>query len=221
MTPHPQQSAAATPAAVALIVRHPEGSIRVSAPTDLPLRELLPDLLELAGLPDHDGWGLGPVGGDAYPREPTLAELGVVDGALLALRELAGRGSADRESATTQRMIPSPRGPNDQPGGRPLSDRSARLLPLRLSIPARCLTVVGALARSDRGERHDDDDGEFGVLRPAEFTRPARLSPLARAREAWAHSDYRGRLEQAIAAPRLLRCVTIAVVSPKGGVFWS
>ena len=217
MTPQPQQSVAATAAAVTLIVRHPEGSIRVSTLTDVPLRELLPDLLELAALPDHDGWGLGPVGGDVYPREPTLAELGVVDGALLALRELAGRGSTDRESATTPRMIPSPRGPNEQPGGRPLSDRSARLLPLRLSIPARCLTVVGALARSDRGERHDDD-GESGVLRPAEFTRPARLSPLARAREAWAHSDYRGRLEQAIAAPRLLRCVTIAVVSPKGGV---
>jgi len=114
-------------------------------------------------------------------------------------------------------VLPSSRGPNEQPGGRPLSDRSARLLPLRLSIPARCLTVVGALARGDRGERHHDD-GEFGVLRPAEFTRPARLSPLARAREAWAHSDYRERLEQAIAAPRLLRCVTIAVVSPKGGV---
>ena len=37
-------------------------------------------------------------------------------------------------------------------------------------------------------------------------------------REAWAHSDYRQRLEQTIAAPRLQRCVTIAVVSPKGGV---
>ena len=93
--------------AVALIVRHPEGSIRVSTPTDVPLGELLPDLLELAGLPDHDGWALGPVGGDPYPPDRTLAELGVGDGALLALRELAGRGSADRESATTQRMIRS------------------------------------------------------------------------------------------------------------------
>ena len=37
-------------------------------------------------------------------------------------------------------------------------------------------------------------------------------------RAAWAHGDYRQRLEQAIAAPRLQRCVTIAIVSPKGGV---
>ena len=43
--------------------------------------------------------------GIPYPPEPTLAELGVGDGALLALRELAGGGSAGRESATTQRMI--------------------------------------------------------------------------------------------------------------------
>ena len=67
--------------------------------------------------------------GDPYPPDRTLAELGVGDGALLALRELAGRGSADRDSATTQRMIPSARGTDEQPGGRPLSDRTARLLP--------------------------------------------------------------------------------------------
>src|SRR3974390_2543402 len=46
MTPQPPESTAATAPAVALIVRHPEGSIRVSTPTDVPLRELLPDLLE-------------------------------------------------------------------------------------------------------------------------------------------------------------------------------
>ena len=37
-------------------------------------------------------------------------------------------------------------------------------------------------------------------------------------RKAWAHGDYRQRLDEAIAAPRLQRCVTIAIVSPKGGV---
>ena len=202
--------------AVALIVRHPEGSIRVSTPTDVPLRELLPDLLELAGLPDHDRWALGPVGGDPYPPNQTLAELGVDDRALLALRELPGHGSADRDSATTQRMIRPRLGPNEQAGGRPLSDRNARILPVRLSCPARCLTVLAALAR--RGHVEQRCDRGSGTLGPAEFTRAARLSPLARACEAWTHSDYGERLEQTIAAPRLLRCVTIAVVSPKGGV---
>ena len=205
------------PAASAITVRHPEGSIRVSAPTDVPLGELMLDLLELAGLPDHDGWALGPLNGDPYPPHRTLSQLDVDDGALLALHELPGDGSAGGESATTQRMIARPPlGPTAGAGGRPLSDRSARILPVRLSIPARCLTVLGALARGGRGEPHCDRGS--GVLGPAGFTRPARLSSASRVRKAWAHSDYRQRLEETIAAPRLQRCVTIAVVSPKGGV---
>ena len=206
------------PAASAITVRHPEGSIRVSAPTDVPLGELLLDLLELAGLPDHDRWALGPLNGDPYPPHRTLAQLDVGDGALLALHELPGDGSGGGgESATTEQMIARPPlGPTAGAGGRPLSDCSARILPVRVSIPVRCVTVLGALARGDRGEQHCDR--EAGVLGPAGFTRPARLSPLSRIRAAWAHSDYRQRLEQTIAAPRLQRCVIIAIVSPKGGV---
>ena len=124
---------------------------------------------------------------------------------------------AGRESAPTRRPGEWPTlGSTEGAGGRPLSDRSARILPVRLSIPARCLSVLGALARGDRGDQHPS--GESRILGPAGFTRPPRLSPVARVREAWAHSDYRQRLEEAIAAPRLQRCVTIAVVSPKGGV---
>ena len=37
-------------------------------------------------------------------------------------------------------------------------------------------------------------------------------------RDAWAYTEDRRRLERMIVSPRLLRCVTIAVVSPKGGV---
>ena len=205
------------PPASAITVHHPEGSIRVSTPTDVPLGELLPDLAQLAGLPDHGGWTLGPLDGDPYRPDRTLAELGVDDGTLLALRELDGRESADGGSAPTKRTIAwPPDAPTQSAGGRPLSDRSARLLPVRLSIPARCLIVIGALARRDRVEQHYDRGS--GMLGPAGFTRPARLSPVVRVREAWADSDYRRRLEHTIATPRLQRCVTIAVVSPKGGV---
>ena len=209
--------AAGMSAASAITVQHPGGSIRVSAPTDVPVSELTLDLLEVVGQPDRDGWTLGPADGDPYPPERTLAELGVNDGAVLALHEPLGQGSGDGENATTQRTIaPAPLGPADGPGGRPLSDRTAGLLPVRLSTPARCLTVLGALARRHPLELRVARGP--GVLGPAGFTRPARLSPLSRARAAWAHSDYRQRLEQTIAAPRLQRCVTIAVVSPKGGV---
>jgi len=43
-------------------------------------------------------------------------------------------------------------------------------------------------------------------------------TPYERAQAAWRRSDYRRRLDDAIAAPRLQLCPTIAVVSPKGGV---
>jgi MinD-like ATPase involved in chromosome partitioning or flagellar assembly len=45
-----------------------------------------------------------------------------------------------------------------------------------------------------------------------------QASPLQRAHQAWEATDYKRRLEAFIEAPRLTRCVTIAVVSPKGGV---
>ena len=92
-------------AANAITVRHPGGSIRVSAPTDVPVSELTLDLLEVVGQPDRDGWTLGPADGDPYPPERTLAELGVNDGAVLALHEPLGQGSGDGENATTQRTI--------------------------------------------------------------------------------------------------------------------
>jgi MinD-like ATPase involved in chromosome partitioning or flagellar assembly len=41
---------------------------------------------------------------------------------------------------------------------------------------------------------------------------------ISRARLAWRKGSYRWRLESAIAAPQLRRCVTIAMISPKGGV---
>ena len=70
------------PAASAITVRHPEGTIRVSARTDVPLSELLLDLVELAGLPGRQDWVLGPLDGPHYAPDRTLAQLGVDDGAI-------------------------------------------------------------------------------------------------------------------------------------------
>jgi MinD-like ATPase involved in chromosome partitioning or flagellar assembly len=50
------------------------------------------------------------------------------------------------------------------------------------------------------------------------LTKAEHRTPVERAKRAWRESDYLGRLDRAIAAPRLHRCATIAVVSPKGGV---
>ncbi len=51
-----------------------------------------------------------------------------------------------------------------------------------------------------------------------QVTRPEQRSAVDRARASWRETDYLTRLERVVAAPRLLRCATIAIVSPKGGV---
>jgi MinD-like ATPase involved in chromosome partitioning or flagellar assembly len=53
---------------------------------------------------------------------------------------------------------------------------------------------------------------------PKELSRRRAPSRMQRARRAWRSTDYRRQLDIAIAAPRLSRCATIAVLSPKGGV---
>src|SRR6185295_3110480 len=50
------------------------------------------------------------------------------------------------------------------------------------------------------------------------LTRPDAPSARQRARFHWRETEYLGRLDRQIVAPRLMRCATIAVVSPKGGV---
>jgi len=58
------------------------------------------------------------------------------------------------------------------------------------------------------------------VALPKQAQLPERLRKMGEAviSSAWRSSDYTSRLADVIAAPRLARCVTIAVVSPKGGV---
>jgi MinD-like ATPase involved in chromosome partitioning or flagellar assembly len=55
-------------------------------------------------------------------------------------------------------------------------------------------------------------------INPEHLSHEQTPGTLARARQAWREGSYRWELERRIAAPRLRRCVTIAVISPKGGV---
>jgi MinD-like ATPase involved in chromosome partitioning or flagellar assembly len=60
---------------------------------------------------------------------------------------------------------------------------------------------------------------EPGATVPAEhLTRGRGTTIPERARASWRSSSYLSRLDSAIQAPQLRRCVTIAVMSPKGGV---
>ena len=202
------------PRMIQVTFRHPEGSVRLAAPADVPLGELMPDFLDLAEQPDGDGWALGADGAHAYPGERTLAELGVLDGGVLVLH---------RHPEGLPSSAPTGRDPNSAPAGqsrgeeRPLRERTARTLPAKLSRPMRGRLSLHALA-SGRARGDAPGPARSSVPGPRTFTRPARPSPMGRAREAWRNTDYQHRLDELILASRLQRCATIAVMSPQGGV---
>ena len=100
---------------------------------------------------------------------------------------------------------------------RPVSARTDRTLPDRLSTAQRLASAARALLPRPPADGAPQV-APTGVPDPALFARPVRVSRLTRLRQAWALGDYEQRLEQLILAPHLCRCVTIAVVSPKGGV---
>ena len=202
---------------ITVTVRHPDGTVTLRVPADLPLGELMPDFLEVIGQPDVDGWVLSPDGGAPYPNQSSLAELGVEDGAMLGLHKSIGAAFANDGAAVSPAQPALEVRATPRVCLRPLSERTVRKLPVKLSGAARCAVAIRALA--DTASRHEPaaprDPGRAG---PATFTRPARTSAISRARAAWGQAGYRYRLDEAIVAPRLGRCVTIAVVSPKGGV---
>ena len=113
--------------------------------------------------------------------------------------------------------IPPPVGPVPRGEERPLRERTARALPPKVSGPARCRLALEALAAVWRATTLRSLLVS-SVPGPRTFTRPARPSPVARVREAWRSTDYQHRLDELILGPRLRRCATIAVISPKGGV---
>ena len=225
-----------------ITLEHPAGRVRVEVPTDVRLEELMADFLDVAAQPDRDDWALGAAGGPPYPANLTLAQLGVTAGSVLVLHTANANGTPGALPATpspapedTDASAPAPVELNarassppassrsaaehdEQAALRPVSARTARTLPGRLSTAQRLATAGRALVtRTPLGAR-EQRSRPTGVPDPALFALPARVSPLTRMRQAWALSDHERLLEQLIIALHLRRCVTIAVVSPKGGV---
>ena len=115
-----------------ITLRHPQGSVRLNVPTDIAIGELMPDFLDVTQQPDGDDWLIGPEGGHPYRLDRTLADLEVADGMILVLREriaaaawspALSHGSVDRR--------------HEVASDRPVSSRTARTLPERLSSAAR------------------------------------------------------------------------------------
>ena len=195
------------------------GSSQVALPGDVPIARLLPHLLEVfrvQGVEETNQW-IVRRDGHLLPGNLTLEQAGVQEGTVLTLHDLAaGGGEGER-----------PRPPTSEPeaeaaGEMPTASTSAAAqapvaLPKMAQLPERLRAMGEAMISSDREDPAGagDDAGTAGAHR---LTIPRSASALERAREAWRLSDYSTRLADLIAAPRLARCVTIAVVSPKGGV---
>jgi MinD-like ATPase involved in chromosome partitioning or flagellar assembly len=187
----------------------PSGGRDLKLPAELPIDHLLPAMLEAVGgngeEPHDPGrWRLmrSENGEGALPRHSSLAESGILDGTTLYL---ASDAAAAQES----------RGP---------ASERLRAEPPRYGFFKRIWMALGAGLGWSRGDdMHAAKSTQVDPLRPtaptpASLTALPPLTRLERAKQVWRATDYTEQLEALIAGPQLARCVTIAILSPKGGV---
>jgi len=187
------------------------GRREVALPGDIPIARLIPQLLDVCGggggdTPEEGQWILRR-DGHLLPGNLTLEQCGVREGMVLTLYDLSGTPSEGDHRSLPE--VEAPASPDEPVAGLPIALGAAGrvALPRMALLPERLRAVGEAMISSDHAE-----PGSHRLSIPRSRT------ALERAREAWQSSDYSSRLADLIAAPRLARCVTIAVVSPKGGV---
>ncbi|HUY61722.1 MAG TPA: EsaB/YukD family protein [Candidatus Dormibacteraeota bacterium] len=224
--------------ALTVTVVSPMGHHRLSVPARAPLRAILADLVNSVGMdgggPGAPGWVLAHENGDPLPLERSLLELAVPAETVLQLTPPAGDlpaaepapapapdlPAAEPEAAPAPEPTTGPRRPTADHLG-PI-ERTARALPRRVNVPARVMATTAALLRAPRATpvapRSGDRPPPPAMPAPAALTVERRASRLTVARARWRSLDYLDQLDTAIAGPRLTRCATIALVSPKGGV---
>jgi MinD-like ATPase involved in chromosome partitioning or flagellar assembly len=182
--------------------------------TETPLVELIPTFVELSldDPPSNGGspvWSVAPPGQQPLALDRTLSQSGVVDGAVLELTEV--RSAAMAPPSPARERVPEPR------RGTP-RERTRAALPEELSGGQRFSRAVSAFfGHEEEPPVYESAEPEAPSNRDL-LTQPEQRGAMERARHAWRETGYLGRLDRAIAAPRLQRCATIAVVSPKGGV---
>ena len=198
----------------------------LSLPADSPLSELMPTLVRLVGEGDENepfepgSWLVGLSSSAEDPLTPgaTLAQVGVVDGSILYL-------TRSRPAVSLEVAPPAPAPSQD---GMSPAERAAALLPphygpiRRFGLGVRALLLPNARVPGREIDSHQPPPISTGPFdpppAPAALTVLPKPSPTERWRRAWRATDYLEQLDLAITEPRLRRSVTIAVVSPKGGV---
>ena len=99
--------------------------------------------------------------------------------------------------------------------------RRVSVEPPRLGLHRRLARTIRAFLSWRSGKRAESapsTEPSLGGPSPASLTALPPLTRLERARQVWRATDHVEQLDALIGGPRLTRCATIAVVSPKGGV---
>jgi MinD-like ATPase involved in chromosome partitioning or flagellar assembly len=198
----------------AVTIAGPDRRVDLVVSTETPIAELIPTFVELSmdDGPDNGGspvWTVAPAGQQPLPLDRTLGQCGVSDGSVLTLTELRSAAMAPPKPAELRRP--------EEKRGTP-RQRTLSALPEELTRGQR----LGMAAKAFFGYEPEPpltESPEPAMPSNRELlTRPEQRSATERAKASWRDTDYEARLDRAIAAPRLTRCATIAVVSPKGGV---
>ncbi len=213
----------------------PEQKVDLSVPAQTPIDQLVPTFLSLGVLEeasdgDSGGYGVGRAGETPLPGASSLADCGVVDGTVLYVQQLKPEAAPEREVET--RILKEDwereqeRAGLERRAGFPLQ-RTEAALPEATGSGERFGAALSAFFSGrtkhtippNVSPRTADADQEYGpAARPSDLTVLRPPSRLERARTSWRETSYLRRLDHRIAEPRLRRCATIAVVSPKGGV---
>jgi MinD-like ATPase involved in chromosome partitioning or flagellar assembly len=209
----------------------PERKLDLTVPAETPIEHLMPTFMSLGVIDESavngDPVGLAPAGQPPLPPSRTLSECGVMDGALLELQPVKPEERREPEPET----IPYEDYEREQDesdlrrrAGFPLQ-RTRMALPDDPPLSERLGAAMQAFLSSEPAEpvakpqpRAEDAEEPAPVARPQDLTVRRPPSRRDRARAAWRATSYLRRLDDLVAAPRLRRCATIAVVSPKGGV---
>jgi MinD-like ATPase involved in chromosome partitioning or flagellar assembly len=207
---------------VKVVVQSDGRRVDATMPADWPVASLVPDLLRLLYGPEEGdragklSWALGYPDGQPFPGVSTLGDLGVMEGSLLHLEQTGGwapaANGAEAGGSPSERHV-------SRENLRP-RQRTRAILPRRLSTTQRL--GLGLRAVFDRS-------AVASGVRPAQLAPGVTVSPRRltvrrpmslkdRVRMRWRASDYLNQLDAAIQGPQLRRCVTVAVMSPKGGV---
>jgi MinD-like ATPase involved in chromosome partitioning or flagellar assembly len=201
----------------AVTIAGPDRRVDLVVSTETPISELIPTFVELSmdEAPVENGraavWTVAQPGHQPLPLDRTLGQCGIADGAVLALTELRSAAMAPPKPAEVDRNIDVTR------RGTP-RERTLSALPSELGRGERFSAAVKAFFGYDE-ESPIVESAEPATQSKRELlTKPEQRSATERWKASWRETDYEARLDRAIAAPRLTRCATIAVVSPKGGV---